>query len=64
MQNFPIMAMKPGDDVTVTVASATFQGIVQNWTNDANDGGFAVHVKLFGGGFQWFYVAQGAKFFR
>lgn len=65
MQTFPVMAMKRGDDVTVVQNGVVVaQGLVESWSNDAADGGFAVHVKLFGGGYQWFYVRDGAEFRR
>lgn len=65
MQNFPIMQMKTGDDVTVAIDAATIRGTVEMWTNDvAADGGFAVLVRLGGNDRRWFYVAKGAKFYR
>lgn len=63
MQDFPIMSMNKGDDVTVTTPEGTYQGIVEKWTNVSGEG-FAVLVKIFGGDYEWFYVRQGAKFFR
>lgn len=62
-QRFPIMEMKKGDDVTVVTGLATYQGLVESWTNEPGEG-FAVHVKLFGGGYEWFYVREGASFYR
>lgn len=64
MIKFPVMSMKPGDDVTVTTADGKVeQGLVQTWTNVPGEG-FAVQVKLFGGDYQWFYIREGAKFWR
>lgn len=63
MQNFPILEMRKGDDVTISVnGRVVAQGLVESWSNDPADGGFAVNVKLFGGGYQWFYVREGATF--
>jgi hypothetical protein len=63
MDKFPVMSMRNGDDVTVTTRDGVEQGLVEAWTNHAGEG-FAVQVKLFGGGYQWFYVREGAKFWR
>ena len=65
MEKFPITSMRKGDDVTVTTdGGKTFQGLVED-TSNVPDEGFAVMVKLFGDeGYEWFYVREGARFWR
>lgn len=63
MDKFPIMSMKTGDDVTVTTPDGIAQGLVEDTSHTTEDG-WAVNVKLFGGGRQWFYARQGAEFWR
>ena len=64
MQNFPIMSMRKGDAVTVTTDSGKeFRGAVENTSNTPGEG-FAVMIKLSTGGYEWFYVREGAHFWH
>lgn len=63
MNNFPIMAMQPGDAVTVTEEWGTHHGTVIWWDNYE---GFRVNVKLADGSERVFEASGGraAKFWR
>lgn len=58
MNAFPIMAMKPGNPVTIKQGVNTWTGTVLQWVNNPQHGGFAVHVQLTATVNHWFYASN------
>lgn len=65
MQNFPIMAMKPGNPVIVHVnGKIAAKGTVVGWNNHQGNGGWVVTVANASGAQTHYWVQQGATFYH